>query len=73
MLRVAIGFLVIALIAAFLGFTGIGAGAAGIAKVLFFIFIILAIGSFFFGRGRRLTGSKVQTKPSAAPHSSPPH
>ncbi len=72
MLRFAIGFLVIALIAAFLGFTGIGAGAAGIAKVVFFIFIVLALASFFFGRGRRLTGSKEQTKPSVTPHSSPP-
>lgn len=72
MLRVAIGFVVIALIAAVLGFTGIGAGVAGIAQVLFFIFIVLAIASFFFGRGRRLTGSKGQTKSSVAPHSSPP-
>ena len=72
MLRVAIGFVVIALIAAVLGFTGIGAGAAGIAQAIFFIFIVLAIASFFFGRSRRLTRSKEQTKSSVAPHSSPP-
>lgn len=42
MLRWALGFFVIALIAAFLGFGGIAASAAGIAKILFFGFIILA-------------------------------
>lgn len=41
MLRWAIGFFVIALIAALFGFTGIAAAAAGIAKILFFIFLIL--------------------------------
>ena len=33
-------FLVIALVAAVFGFGGIAVGAAGIAKVLFFIFLI---------------------------------
>ncbi|MBV9889600.1 MAG: DUF1328 domain-containing protein, partial [Rhizobacter sp.] len=28
------------------------AGAAGIAKILFVIFIVLAIATFLFGRGR---------------------
>jgi len=42
MLRWALGFFVVALIAAFLGFGGIASGAAGIAKILFFGFIILA-------------------------------
>lgn len=42
MLRWALGFFVIALIAAFLGYGGIAAGAAGIAKILFFGFIVLA-------------------------------
>ena len=42
MLRWALGFFIVALIAAFLGFGGIAAGAAGIAKILFFGFIILA-------------------------------
>jgi uncharacterized membrane protein YtjA (UPF0391 family) len=32
-------FLIIALVAAVFGFTGIASGAASIAKVLFFIFI----------------------------------
>jgi uncharacterized membrane protein YtjA (UPF0391 family) len=42
MLRYAVIFFVVALIAAFLGFGGIAAGAAGIAKILFFGFLILA-------------------------------
>jgi uncharacterized membrane protein YtjA (UPF0391 family) len=54
MLHYTIVFFVIALIAALFGFGGIAAGAVGIAKVLFFIFIVLAIASFVFGsmRGR---------------------
>lgn len=39
----AIGAFVIAIIAGALGFTGIAAGAASIAKVLFGIFLIIAI------------------------------
>ena len=42
MLRWALAFFVIALIAAFLGFGGIAAGAAEIAKILFVGFLILA-------------------------------
>ena len=45
----AVVFLVIALIAAVFGFGGIAAGAVGIAKVLFFVFIIMAVASFLFG------------------------
>ena len=54
MLHYAVVFFVIALIAALFGFGGIAAGAVGIAKILFFIFIVLAIVSFLFGamRGR---------------------
>ena len=47
MLHYAVVFLVIALIAAVLGFGGIASGAAGIAKILFFVFLILAVVSFF--------------------------
>ncbi len=39
MLRWSLVFLVVALIAALFGFTGIAASAATIAKVLFYIFI----------------------------------
>ncbi len=49
MLHYAVVFFVIALIAALFGFGGIAAGAVGIAKILFFVFIILAIASFLFG------------------------
>ncbi|HWZ96599.1 MAG TPA: DUF1328 family protein [Candidatus Dormibacteraeota bacterium] len=41
MLRWALGFFIVALIAAVLGFTGIAVAAAGIAKILFFIFLVL--------------------------------
>ena len=41
MLRWALIFFVVALLAAVLGFTGIAAAAAGVAKVLFFLFIVL--------------------------------
>jgi uncharacterized membrane protein YtjA (UPF0391 family) len=41
MLRWALGFFVVALIAAVLGFTGIAVAAAGIAKIIFFFFLVL--------------------------------
>ena len=41
MLKLALFFLVVSLIAALFGFTGIAAAAAGISKILFFIFIVL--------------------------------
>jgi uncharacterized membrane protein YtjA (UPF0391 family) len=41
MLRMAIAFFVIALIAAVLGFSGIAIATAGIAKILFYIFLVL--------------------------------
>jgi uncharacterized membrane protein YtjA (UPF0391 family) len=41
MLSWAFTFLVLALIAALFGFGGIAAGAASIAKVLFFLFLVL--------------------------------
>jgi uncharacterized membrane protein YtjA (UPF0391 family) len=43
MLTWAIIFLVIAIVAAALGFGGVAAGAATIAKVLFGIFLVVAI------------------------------
>ena len=54
MLRLALGFFVVALIAALLGFGGIAAGAASIAQVLFFVFLVLFVVSLLFGalRGR---------------------
>ena len=41
MLRMALGFFVVALIAAVLGFSGIALAMAGIAKILFYIFLVL--------------------------------
>jgi uncharacterized membrane protein YtjA (UPF0391 family) len=49
MLKWTATFLVIALIAALLGFTGIAEGAASIAKIIFFIFLILLVGSLILG------------------------
>ncbi|MBC7993233.1 MAG: DUF1328 domain-containing protein [Rhizobacter sp.] len=46
MLHYAVVFFVIALIAALFGFGGIAAGAVGIAKILFFVFVALAIVTF---------------------------
>jgi uncharacterized membrane protein YtjA (UPF0391 family) len=39
-------FLVIALIAAFFGFGGIAAGAVELAKLLFFVFVAMAVVAF---------------------------
>ena len=52
MLRLAVGFLVIALIAAFLGFGGVAAISWEGAKILFVVFLILAVLSFL-GHGLR--------------------
>jgi len=49
MLSYAITFFVIALVAAFLGFGFIAGTAAMIAKVLFFIFLVLCAGSLLLG------------------------
>ncbi len=43
MLRWALIFLVIALIAAALGFTGVYVAAAAIAKLLFYVFLVLFV------------------------------
>jgi uncharacterized membrane protein YtjA (UPF0391 family) len=59
LLRWAIAFLVIALIAAVFGFTGIAAGAADIARVLFFIFGAVCVLLFVLG----LTVFKSVTPP----------
>jgi uncharacterized membrane protein YtjA (UPF0391 family) len=41
MLRWALGFFIVALLAGLLGFSGIALASAGIAKILFFIFLVL--------------------------------
>ena len=50
MLSWAITFLIIALIAAVLGFGGIAGTAVGIAKIIFVVFLILFVVSFVMGR-----------------------
>ena len=50
MLHYAIVFLVIALVAAVLGFGGLAGTAIGIAKILFFVFLVLWLVSFLMGR-----------------------
>ncbi|MBF0484373.1 MAG: DUF1328 domain-containing protein [Candidatus Omnitrophica bacterium] len=50
MLHWAATFFIIAIIAAVLGFTSIAGSAIDIAKILFFVFLVLAIVSFIFGR-----------------------
>jgi len=58
MLRWAVIFLVISLIAAAFGFTGVSAAAAGMAKVLFFIFISLFLIALIGGLalGKKISG-----------------
>jgi uncharacterized membrane protein YtjA (UPF0391 family) len=53
MLRWAAIFLVIALIAAVFGFGGIAAGAVDIAKILFFVFLVIFVITLVAGLFRR--------------------
>ena len=53
MLRWALAFFVIAIIAAVFGFGGIAVAAAGIAKVLFFVFLVLFLVALLGGLVRR--------------------
>ena len=53
MLNYAVLFMVIALIAALLGFSGIAASAAGMAQILFWFFLAIFIVSLVMGWGKR--------------------
>ena len=53
MLYWALVFFIVGIVAAFFGFGGIAAGAAWIAQVLFFLFLILFLVSVVMGLGRR--------------------
>lgn len=53
MLRWAATFFIIALIAAMFGFTGIAVAATEIAKILFFIFLVLFLVTLIGGLLRR--------------------
>ena len=50
MLHWSLVFLVIAIIAAILGFGGIAGTAVGIAKILFFVFLVIWLIAFIGGR-----------------------
>lgn len=50
MLNWAATFFIIAIVAAVLGFTSIAGSAIDIAKILFVVFLVLAVISFIFGR-----------------------
>jgi uncharacterized membrane protein YtjA (UPF0391 family) len=50
MLHWSLIFLVLAIIAAIFGFGGIAGTAIGIAKILFFVFLVLWIVGLIFGR-----------------------
>ena len=54
MLYWAVVFFVVALVAALLGFSGIAIAFAGVAKILFFVFLVLFLISIIshLGRGR---------------------
>lgn len=61
MLSWALTFLVLALIAAMFGFGGIAAGATSIAKILFFLFLVMFIVSLVGNamRGRNVTSLEI--------------
>jgi uncharacterized membrane protein YtjA (UPF0391 family) len=50
MLHYTLVFLVIALIAGIFGFGSVASTSVDIAKILFFIFLVLTVVSFIFGR-----------------------
>jgi len=54
MLRWTLIFFIVALIAGILGFTDIAVAASGIAKILFFLFLILLVISLLMGRRARI-------------------
>jgi uncharacterized membrane protein YtjA (UPF0391 family) len=53
LLYYAVVFFVIALVAAVFGFGGIAAGAVGIGKLLFVVFLVMAVVSMLLGVFRR--------------------
>ncbi len=54
MLNWALTFFLVALLAAVLGFTGVAVAAAGIAKIFFFLFLVLFIVSLIAHVARRV-------------------
>ena len=54
MLYWAVVFFIIALVAALFGFTGIELAAAGVARILFLVFLVLFVISLIGGIARRV-------------------
>jgi uncharacterized membrane protein YtjA (UPF0391 family) len=54
MINLIVLLLVLALVAGVFGFGLLGATAVGFAKILFFVFVVLLVISFFGRRGRRI-------------------
>jgi uncharacterized membrane protein YtjA (UPF0391 family) len=54
MLNWALTFFLVALLAAVFGFTGIALAAAGVAKILFFLFLVLFLVSLVMHVARRV-------------------
>lgn len=59
MLYWALAFFLVAILAALLGFGGIAGSAMGIAKILFFVFVVLFLLSLIAGLVRRGSASGV--------------
>jgi uncharacterized membrane protein YtjA (UPF0391 family) len=49
MLKLALFFLIVSIVAALFGFTGIAVAAAGIARILFFIFVVVFLALLIAG------------------------
>ena len=54
MLNYSLLFLVLALVAAMFGFTGVAVAAAGVAKILFILFLVLFLASLVMHSVRRV-------------------
>ncbi len=61
MLRYALAFLIVAIIAAIFGFGGIAAGATEIARLLFFVFVVVFLVTLVWGL---LTGRHPRPPPA---------
>ena len=62
MLRWSLMFLVISLIAGMVGYGGLAGETAGIATILFYIFLVLFVGSILLGfasKGERMVGKNL--------------
>ena len=77
MFRIALGLLVVAIVAAVLGFGGIAGTATDLAKIIFVVALVLAVISFLMGgRGSTalalLVGLSLPAIAYQAPHSHAP-